>query len=58
MKKKKPKPVQTDQFQFGSVWFFILKIETQPTGFDSVRFGYFIVKTKNNIVFWGFSGLF
>jgi len=32
----------------------MLKIETQSTGFDSFWFGYFIVKTKNNIVFFGF----
>jgi hypothetical protein len=52
---KKTKPVQTGRFHFGSVLFFMLKTETQSTGFDSFWFGYFIVKTGKKHCFFLFS---
>jgi len=59
--KKKPKPNETGSNRPISVRFsyFRIIIETKPTCFGSVRFSsvcfnYFILKTKNYIVFWVF----
>jgi len=53
---KKPKPVQTDRFWFGSV---ILKQKLKLNRLVSIWFGLisvrlFLLKTKSSIVFWGF----
>jgi len=52
------KPVQIDRFRFSSV---ILKQKPKPNrlvlvqfGFGSIRFDYFILKTKKYVVFGGF----
>jgi hypothetical protein len=47
------KPVQTNRFRFGLV---ILEQKQKPNWLVlvSIRFDYFILKTKNYIVFWGF----
>jgi hypothetical protein len=60
-KKTKPKPVQTDRFRFGSVWFFRTKTGLNRFGlvflvwlgffrfgFGSVRFFAYKTKTEPN----------
>jgi hypothetical protein len=55
---------------FCSFWFLLkkitkfkfykiqkIKLKPVPTGFDSVQFGYFILKTKKLYCFLGFFGL-